>query len=546
KAIRNLQAIQETGVTAPNARAVISSLWMRSVSATQDVGGTRNEVQLDVTRDSAVDPNQFTTELATIVENSFNIHEVGTHEKRFCFKLPENPEAKLKAWAKNDRSFDPEAATAPGLLPVGRDQQYLRDVLVYLLKSPESVSEQPSTPIVLDPNWESAPWANIPAQDQPAAWTERGTPVLIALPVAPNVTAEVLGPWLVEHVAVNRNMLRFLLSKVDEPNIYDDRNLLITARCALLAREWKANDSQYEKLHRKYENNLKADLKTRFDRYAILGVWDFETPTNCTFHEEKHRASGADIPTAIEKHIAKNYFAPEDFEKTVVDAATRGDTMKQLLALLRSEPLPGQEAIPYLGELAIYEEVLEVAANEKIALNVGGRWFRKEAGESKAEAAARLRQKAWCTGQAMHLVQLGELSQVGSSGLSVTPPVQPQPTSTGTGGTVTPPGTPPGPGGGNDGTVIPTVGPGTVVPPEGAGVVTPAPVIRRSLGAKSGINLLGDLEKWALPDQQKVVQAALTMNGLTVKELRDLVTRLPPKIVAELQITLPPEQEGTQ
>ena len=220
--------------------------------------------------------------------------------------------------------------------------------------------------------------------------------------------------------------------------------------------------------------------------------------------------------------------------------------MKQLLALLRSEPLSGEEAIPYLGELAIYEEVLEVAANEKIALNVGGRWFRKEAGETKAGASARLRQKAWCTGQSMHSVQLGELSQVGSSGLSVTPPVQPQPTPTGTSGTVTPPDTQPGQIGGTGGTIITPVDPGTVTPPGAAGLVTPPPVIRKSLGAKKGINLLGDLEKWALPDQQKVTQAALTINGLTIKELRDLVTRLPPKIEAELQITLPPEQEGTQ
>ena len=48
---------------------------------------------------------------ANIVENSFNIHEVGTHEKRFCFKLPENPESKLKAWAETTEAFDPQSAT---------------------------------------------------------------------------------------------------------------------------------------------------------------------------------------------------------------------------------------------------------------------------------------------------------------------------------------------------------------------------------------------------------------------------------------------------
>ena len=61
------------------------------------------------------------------------------------------------------------------------------------------------------------------------------------------------------------------------------------------------------------------------------------------------------------------------------------------------------------------------------------------------------------------------------------------------------------------------------------------------MGAKTGINLLADLEKWALPDSQKAAQASLTFNGLTVKELRDLCLKLPPKLQAELQVILPPE-----
>jgi len=126
KAIRNLQALKQASVAAPHALGVISSLWMRSLSTTHDVGGTRQEVQLDITRAAAVDDNSFTAELAEIIDNSFNIHEVGATDKRYCFKLPENPVSKVKAWAKNDRSFDPQTPTPPGLLPVGRDQEYLR------------------------------------------------------------------------------------------------------------------------------------------------------------------------------------------------------------------------------------------------------------------------------------------------------------------------------------------------------------------------------------------------------------------------------------
>src|SRR5262249_32413939 len=155
------------------------------------------------------------------------------HERRFCFRLPENPQSKMKAGARNDRAFDPQSATAPGLLSVRRDQEYLKQVLNYLLKTPDGPSEPPSHPVGLDPNWQKAPWANLPHPDQPAGWTERAKPVLVVLPVAPKSLNDVLGPWLVDHVAQNRNMVRFLLPRAGLENIYDDRNLLITARCAL-------------------------------------------------------------------------------------------------------------------------------------------------------------------------------------------------------------------------------------------------------------------------------------------------------------------------
>lgn len=528
KAIRNLQAIREANVDAPHAREVISSIWVRSLSATRDTGGTRNEVQLDITRARPVDDNAFTAELANIVENSFNIHEVGTHEKRFCFKLPENAESKLKAWAKNDRAFDSQAATTPDLLPVRRDQEYLRQVLNYLLKTPEGTSEPPSQPVVLDPNWEKVPWANVPHPDRPAGWTERGKPVLIVLPVSPKPLNEGLGPWLVEHVTQNRNMVRFLLPSEDSLNLYADRDLLITARCALLAKEWMESDSQYEKLYRKYEGILKGELKGRFDRYALLHAWDFQTPTNCSFHEESHGASGADVPTAVEKHVMANHFAPEDFEAFIVQAAGRNETMRQVLALLREPPLPGQTAIPYVGDINTYDQVLRVVAKDKIALNIGGRWYHKEPGESFEDALRRLRQKAWCSGREMLAVQLGEPSQVGGGGVvvTVTSPAVLQ---------LALPGAPEPPAGSPPLSSSPTI----ATQPDGFPLAQP--VIRRSIGAKTGVNLLGELEKWALPDAQKVTHASLSFNGVSVKELRDLCMKLPPKLQAELQLTLPPE-----
>lgn len=543
KAIKNLKLIREGETPSPHAREVISSIWVRSLSAKEGAGGTRAEIQLDITREQPVDDNAFTAELATIVESSFNIHEVGTQEKRFCFKLPDNPESKLKAWARNNNAFDADGTTAPGLLSVRKDQQHLRQMLNYVLKTPDAASEPPSYPVILDPNWQAAPWANVQAADHPSGWTERGKAVLIVVPVAPKSINEELGQWLVSNVPQNRNMVRFLLPTEDSANIYDDRNLLISARCALLASEWKKDDSQYATLQKKYESELKSKLKERFDRYAILAEWDFQNPTNCKFHIEAHKGSGSEIPSVVERHVADNFFMAEEFAPFIESCAKRGDKMQQVLALLREPPLPGETAIPYLGDIAVYEHVLNAASKGLIAINVDGHWFRQEGGESAKDTLQRLKQKAFCSGNKMHAVQLGEPSLVGSSGVTVPPPpVVPLGSLTGNtsvGGIVVQPVSPPTLGLTTDGGVLP-LPPAGVVPPLQPTLI-PQPIIRRSLGAKSGVNLLGDLEKWALPDNQRVTQATLTFSGNSIKELREMCTRLPAKMQAELQITLPPE-----
>jgi len=541
KALRNLDALRQAGIQAPNARGIISAIWMRSLSTVRALGASKFELQLDITRDASIDDNTFTAELAEIVDNSFNIHTVEVGQKRYCFKLEENPLSKLKAWARNDRHFEPETAAAPGLLPVRSDQEFLRKTLEHLLRSPEGVSEQPSRVIILDPNWERAPWANMPEQDRPEKWDR---PVLLVLPQAKPETLEALGPWLAANVTKNRNMVRFLLPKPDAANLYDDRDLLIMARCTMLAKDWMDAEPQYKELHRKFNTELRRDwLAGRFDRYALLAHWDYQNPVACRFHKELHGATGADIPGAIEKHIRDNHFAPEDFEAFVVDAAKRGDNMKSVLSLLR-DPSPGGNLIPYLGDPTIYEQVLRVAAHDKIALNRDGTWYGPEPGQSFDDALRALKQRAVPTGWDWSSIRLGLPSERGGGGVTATPPpgllfggeatgVAPAPTTKPTGVTPAPTTTT---------TAPPTTGPQL----GGAGptaTTTAQPTIRRSLGPKTGINLLGDLEKWALPDHAGVTQATLTFHGISVKELRDLCTKLPPKLQAELQITLPPNGE---
>ena len=100
KAIRNLSAIRDARIDAPHAREVISSIWVRSLSATQDTGATRNEVQLDITRDKPIDDNAFTAELANIVESSFNIHNVGTARQTILLQAAREPGIKTEGVGK--------------------------------------------------------------------------------------------------------------------------------------------------------------------------------------------------------------------------------------------------------------------------------------------------------------------------------------------------------------------------------------------------------------------------------------------------------------
>lgn len=538
KAVRNLDALQKAGVQANHAREVISGIWIRSLSATNILGGTREELQLDLTRANAIDPNAFTAELATIVENSFNIHEVGTADKRYCFKLEENPLAKVKANAKNDKLFDPDAPTAPGLLPVMKDQAFMRQVLEHMLRSPDAVNEPPSRVIVLDPNWETAPWANIPIQDQPERWDK---PVLLVIPVAPADVSATLGSWLAKQVTTKRNMVRFLLPKAGLRCIYDDADLRRVSRCAYLAKAWKDNEPIYTDIFRRFDKDMRRELGERFDRYAILRRWNYQQPATCVFSPEPCTTAPEKMAKAVEESVRTNFFAPEDFEAFIIAAAQRGDTMKQVLAQLREPPAkPDQEAIPYLGDHVMYEQAIRVAAKDRIALSVGNTWFRADPGELEEQAYTRLRRSCFRTGRELEEVQLGLPGQVGSGGVAV-PTAHPP---SGTGGLFSadpPPTAPPTPpiGGTQGPPHLPPISP-PVVP------TTPplAPIIRQSNGAKSGINLLGDIERWGLPDQERITLATLTMRGLTVKELRELCTRLPAKLLAELQITSNPDQPG--
>ena len=106
KAIRNIGAVREAVPgyerTLPHLQEIVGALWLRSIAVGNLAGAEPAMLQADITRDRRVDDNAFQAELATIVSNSFNIHNDGP---RLVFREDENPQAKLMACARNDRLF---------------------------------------------------------------------------------------------------------------------------------------------------------------------------------------------------------------------------------------------------------------------------------------------------------------------------------------------------------------------------------------------------------------------------------------------------------
>ncbi len=93
---RNLETVRETtDEELPHAREIISTLWMRSMTPARAPGATPPEIQLDITRNEAIDDNMFNNELARIIENSMNVHGEQTAEKRLHFGVKNHAQ---RAW----------------------------------------------------------------------------------------------------------------------------------------------------------------------------------------------------------------------------------------------------------------------------------------------------------------------------------------------------------------------------------------------------------------------------------------------------------------
>lgn len=496
KALRNKeavdQAVRATGQTVPHLEAVLSSLWLRSLSLESQAGAESHILQVDITRDKAIDDNQFQAELALIEENSFNIHRKGT---RLVFLNEENPQAKLMAHAKNDRLFDD-----------GTDLAHLADEIRYVLAGAEGLS-QGIRVIVLKRDWNKDPWAEVDERDQPQNWDNRIPVVMVP---SPSATDADLGKWLKQFVSKHRNTIRFLLPKKGTEHVFYDKALIVLARAVHLADQWKKGDSAYSALHFKYQKELRDQIKTRFDRFAILDQWNFGQPEKCVFLTTSHNTDGGQILPAMQEITKRELFIPEELESVITDAATTNRSVADLLEQLKEPMGGGQPCIPWLGETEAKELITRACAQGKVAINLLGReMMERNPGETEDDAWRRMRGRLG-SGRQLEDTTLHQPGSTVSSGGSVPAPLS-------AGGISEPPrGTSP-------------VAPPTGQPPMPGGLFGGGSGRQQHLQAPatSALSLLGKLESWGVNAGTPLHNLNLNVSSLTGAQLEKLLKNLP-------------------
>lgn len=508
KARRNLEAVctavQEPAKNVPHASDIISALWLRSLSVEKINGAVPAELQSDITRGQAIDDNMFAAEMALIRENSFNIHPMGN---RLVFKEEENAEGKLLAHAKNDKLFEGN-----------QDIEQLATEVRYVIGGSEEFSRQFRV-VVLRKNWKTEPWTELPENERPERWDERLN--LLVLPEHPENLGATLGIWLRQHVPQRRNTLRFLLPKKTSSNIYYDRDLIVYARAVYLANQWKETDAVYRPLYTTYQNShLRPRLKDLFDTFAILDIWNFAQPEQCRFLVEKHNATGDKIPKAVQEKIEKELFVTEEFEESALAHTAANTSLAKFIGDLQEPSIGGKHCIPWLGEVAVKEQVLRLCSVGKLVLNLRGlELLQAQPGENEDDVWHRIKGKLG-SGKELEYTTLqkpGATPQ--SSGAAPTPSIQP----------VSPGPTPSidQPGGG----LLPD-------PFNPSAPVSPLPPTSKPFGTppKSPMNLLGEVEKWGIGPATNVMNVTINVSQMTGAQLTELVKKLPDGVTYALNL----------
>ncbi len=527
KAIRNVgavcEAVPDYERTLPHLQEIVGALWLRSIAVGNLAGAEPAMLQADITRDRRVDDNAFQAELATIVSNSFNIHNDGP---RLVFREEENPQAKLMACARNDRLFAD-----------GSDLTQLAKEVRYVIGASDGAASRFHF-IALPSSWMTDPWSGVNEEDHPDRWTDR-LPLLI-LPEEPDRLHERLGRWLKDHLQKRRNTVRFVIPRTGSQNIFSDRDLLILARAEMKAQEWSAQSPEYGKLQRKYQSELRDLLKQRFDRFAILQTWNYGDPALCRFRVERISAQGSQIPERIEQVIAEDLFVPEDFDDLVVEASDNGAALGKVIRELQ-EPRPGgKDCIPWLGETLMKERILRLCARGVIAINVRNlEYLQAGASEDETSAWKRLRSKLAYTGRHLDEIFLHRPGAVPATGSSPAAQTQTAPTDG-----IFAPLSPATPGSLGPGGTSPTSSPQSPSASTPGDIFGPspssAPKLRLANPATSPLNLIGRLESWGVGPATQISDVTIKVSAASGAQLKELLKKLPDGMTFELSL----EKEG--
>jgi hypothetical protein len=516
KARRNLQAVTDAipnhATTIPHLQEIIGALWLRSIAVGNLAGAEPAALQVDITRGRRVDDNGFQVELASIIDNSFNIHPIGD---KLIFREEENPQAKLMASARNDRLFTD-----------GSDQVQLAREIRYVIGGDDDVARVFRV-VALPRAWLTDPWSSLDESEHPDHWDDR-LPILV-LPEEPDKLYERLGQWIKDHLQKRRNTVRFLIPRNGSNNAFYDRDLIILARAELKAQEWSGQSPEYGRLLRKYQSELREIIKKRFDRFAILQRWNFNDTTQSRFSVESLREQGAKIPEAMESAIRDDLFIPEDFADLTLQAAGESSSVGKLLKELQ-EPRPaGQDCVPWLGETLMKERLTRLVARGKVAVNLRGmEYLQAQPGEDEETAWRRMRGRI-STGRHLNETILLLPSAVPASGGAAPTPATP-------------------PGGGTDITgTTPACGEGTPPPlgttpdpgstPAGGGIFGAGgsgPHTPLSSPATSNLNLIGKLETWGIGPATHVRQVTIKVDTATGAQLKSILRNLPDGMTYEL------------
>jgi hypothetical protein len=536
-AIRNLADVQALPTPVPEARELVSSIWLRSLSPHNTKGGTREQLHLDITRTIVIDDNAFQGTLNTILSNCFKIHGENNADGRLYFDLEDNPRAKVRSVARNDRLWDVNVADAnqPDRYP-GKDVEFLREKIRHMLVSETAATS--SDIVVLGPDWQTAPWQSVSDLLQPASWEK---PILIVLPAPVAFDAQrhaaALGSWLIVHVTARRNTLRFLVPKAGTTSLFDDAELMFQARCGHLTHRAWAAEPRYYNLRTEFDRPLTASLKNRFDRFAILRRWDFQNPAQCVFEHEPIAELATSLPKAIEDKIKADIYDATEFEDFVLQFAASPRTVGDLFReLAEPPPVATRDAIPFLGDTQIYEELLRLAARGRLAINVNNTWFTRTHDDDDEEAAyRRIKNRAYRSGPEQRAAQIAPPSIAGGgavSGAAATPRAT---SATTTSGTATPGQTP---------TATPSANPAGGASAAGQTDLPLPPLLRteRTPDEANTISLIGQLELWGITLDKTLTSAKVEFSNLTAQQLRRILQQIPSAHRAKLEVSFEQQQ----